>query len=420
MRPSRVPVVFAACSVLALNALLTAPLKADDFFFKPKDRIVFLGDSITEQYGYSSLIEYYLITRFPNWDLTFLNAGIGGDTAWGGNSRAERDVLSEKPTAVTINFGMNDGGYRGPDANIQTNYINNQTALVKKLTEAKVRVALLSTSPVEGRKRADGETYNQTLENFCEALKDVAAKNGATHYDQFHQALAVLKKMTADNAPFNCFPDSVHTNANGALLMAHSILTAMRAPALVSGATVDASGKVVTSDHCKLTEVAAAGGKLAFTRLDEALPIVVPAEQKALLPYLDNLSALNAYDLKVTGLQAEKYDLSVDGQRVATLTSAELAKGVNLAAYDLGPISAQSSQVWQALNEKNNLLHWRFRNIRMSWVTPPLLSQEEADQFAMLREKELAIVDKVLEARRLRIYELVQPKAHKFELSPTG
>jgi len=97
--------------VWMIAAALTADAAlAQEFFFKPKDRIVFLGDSITEQYDYTNFLEYYLVTRFPTWDLTIYNAGIGGDTAGGGNGRALRDVLSEKPTAVTINFGMNDGG----------------------------------------------------------------------------------------------------------------------------------------------------------------------------------------------------------------------------------------------------------------------------------------------------------------------
>src|SRR5262249_1018036 len=154
------------------------------------------------------------------WDLHVYNAGIGGDTAGGGNGRAARDILSEKPTAVTINFGMNDGGYKAPDDKIYENYIKNQAALVKKLTDAQVRVGLLSTSPVEGRKRKDGDAYNQTLGKFCEGLKEVAAKNGARHFDQFHPALAVLQKMAEDKAAFDCFPDSVHTNGRGGLLMA--------------------------------------------------------------------------------------------------------------------------------------------------------------------------------------------------------
>src|SRR5437016_8188804 len=105
-----------ASSLLAtLLLLLTAgSLHAGsgrDFFFKSGDRIVFLGDSITEQYQYSTDIELYLTTRFPKWKISFLNAGIGGDMAFGGASRFKNHVLDEKPTAVLINFGMNDGGY---------------------------------------------------------------------------------------------------------------------------------------------------------------------------------------------------------------------------------------------------------------------------------------------------------------------
>ena len=55
--------------------------EAKDFFFKPNDRIVFLGDnphSISIHY-----IELYLTTRMPKGNFTFLNAGIS-DTANGG------------------------------------------------------------------------------------------------------------------------------------------------------------------------------------------------------------------------------------------------------------------------------------------------------------------------------------------------
>ena len=41
--------------------------------------VVALGDSITEQYQYSTDIELYLTTRFPSGNFTFINAGIGGD-----------------------------------------------------------------------------------------------------------------------------------------------------------------------------------------------------------------------------------------------------------------------------------------------------------------------------------------------------
>jgi len=107
--------------------LVSAPLLAADpparFFFQKGDRIIYLGDSITEQYQYSTDIELYLTTRFPGADMVFLNAGIGGDTATGGAHRFAEHVLAEKPTAVTIDFGMNDGGYGPFDPQRAAQYI---------------------------------------------------------------------------------------------------------------------------------------------------------------------------------------------------------------------------------------------------------------------------------------------------------
>ena len=113
----RVSAALVATLVLLSTAHGTAAEPAENFFFKKGDRIVFLGDSITEQYQYSSYIELYLTTRFPKWNLTFINAGIGGDTAIGGARRFTSHVLDEKPTALTIDFGMNDGGYGAFNAN---------------------------------------------------------------------------------------------------------------------------------------------------------------------------------------------------------------------------------------------------------------------------------------------------------------
>src|SRR5579871_2028059 len=135
--------------------LVSAPLAAadndEDFFFRKGDRIVFLGDSITEQYQYSTDIELYLTTRFPDGGMTFINAGIGGDTANGGARRFDEHVLAEKPTALTIDFGMNDAGYGkfNPDANKL--YVAKTTAMLEAAKAAGARVALCSPNAVDRR-----------------------------------------------------------------------------------------------------------------------------------------------------------------------------------------------------------------------------------------------------------------------------
>src|SRR5207247_6237901 len=87
-------------------------VSAQGFFLKKNDLVVVMGDSITEQRLYSNYLEIWCQTHYPSYNLVFRNVGIGGDTSGGGNGRFKRDVLGHKPTVVTVNFGMNDGGYQ--------------------------------------------------------------------------------------------------------------------------------------------------------------------------------------------------------------------------------------------------------------------------------------------------------------------
>ncbi len=56
--------------------------QSTNFFFRNGDRIVFVGDSITQQRLYTTYIEAYTLTRFPAQSFVFRNAGWSGDTAW--------------------------------------------------------------------------------------------------------------------------------------------------------------------------------------------------------------------------------------------------------------------------------------------------------------------------------------------------
>src|SRR5215468_4972400 len=67
---------------LVAAALGLTSVLAEDFQIKDGDRVVFLGDSITEQRLYTTYIEGYVLTRHPDWKLSFRNVGWGGDTSW--------------------------------------------------------------------------------------------------------------------------------------------------------------------------------------------------------------------------------------------------------------------------------------------------------------------------------------------------
>src|SRR5207248_1007397 len=106
--------------------------------------------------------------------------------------------------------------------------------------------------------------------------------------------------------------------------------------------------------------VQAADGKLAFDRLDESLPFPIPDEARAVLPLFPTIVELSRYELKVSGLPGERYTLKVNGTATATLTVQELAKGVNLTAFEQGPLAAQGKQILGAIAAKEGLVgQWR-------------------------------------------------------------
>jgi lysophospholipase L1-like esterase len=104
-----------------LGALFSGTALAQDgFALHDGDRVVFYGDSITDQRLYTTLAETYVLTRFPKLNITFIHSGWGGDRVSGGaggpiDARLWRDVLPYNPTVLTIMLGMNDGRYRAFD-----------------------------------------------------------------------------------------------------------------------------------------------------------------------------------------------------------------------------------------------------------------------------------------------------------------
>jgi len=72
-----------------------------------KQRLVFLGDSLTEgSYGVTyvdDLREYGVADKFD-----MINAGKAGSTSWNLLARIDRDVLDMAPSAVVVHIGAND------------------------------------------------------------------------------------------------------------------------------------------------------------------------------------------------------------------------------------------------------------------------------------------------------------------------
>jgi len=413
---------FGGLSLSTLAGLYGAPLlqrpaaaqAGGGFFFRDGDRVVMIGDSITEQHLHSNYVESYVVSRFPTWNLAFRNAGIGGDTSTGGNNRTQRDILSFNPTAVTITFGMNDAGYRyPPDPARLDAYVKGLQGMMDQLKAKSLRVAILSASPVE--KKEDGqalEGYNQTLEIFAENAKGVATRNGALFVDQFHPHVAALQKARDTSAAMRINGgDAVHPGPSGQLLMAWAILKGLGAPALVSSTTVDAAtGRAISAVNATVFAVRKKPAGVSFIRSDRALPLWIPEAARPILSWAPVVQDLNQYPLTIAGLPAGDYRLLIDDEPCGTVSAAALSSGFNLATLTQGPIARQAAAVQEAVFAKNRYFHDQiFRGVVLNNGVP-------ADQkTAMIQERM-----KGMPALEQAIRDHLSLRPHRFEVVKAG
>ena len=143
-------------AVLVMLATSVAPSHGQELALHENDRVVFYGDSITAQRLYTRFVEDFVLTRNPQLHVTFWNAGVPGDTVYGGYTgdiptRMKRDVFPHQPTVITIMLGMNDGYYMA----FNPKYLDIFKEGYRKLLDAiqngapAARVTLISPTPYD-------------------------------------------------------------------------------------------------------------------------------------------------------------------------------------------------------------------------------------------------------------------------------
>ena len=418
----RLAILLSSLSVPLYSVPLSA-VHAEDFFFKDGDRVVMIGDSITEQHLYSNYVEMWTVTRFPKWKITFRNVGIGGDRSVGGNSRFARDVLLHKPTAMTVDFGMNDGSYREFSDQTFKPYMDGLQGMADQATAANIRTAWVTPQPLDNDEQ--GKTaltgYNQTLEKFSEGVRAISEKNSGKFVDQFHPYLQVLDAARSKADKYNRITagDAVHPGPPGQALMAASILKGMNFPSLVAAVAIDAKqNKVVSQENCTVEGLQATATSVKFKKLDKAIPFF-PEDASSILPWTPILDELNDYKIQVTGLAPGKYKVRIDSVDVAELSAESLGAGVDIAAEVLksGPIAEQAKKVKEAVEKKNRYHHDQiFRGIVLTGVPEWIYSVVPREQ---LEEKKNALVNERLEKVAqldVEVAESLKMQTHYFEI----
>lgn len=413
-------IIYGMKRIVLLLLSTTLSFAQDSFHLKPGDTVVFYGDSITDQRLYTTFVETYAVTRFPKANITFVHSGWGGDRVSGGGGgpidvRLRRDVFAYKPTVMTIMLGMNDGRYRAFEQSIFDEYANGYQSLVKsvKSTLPNVRLTFIQPSPYDDVTRPPmfPGGYNAVLVRFGAYLKELGQKEKALVADMNTPVVEDLKRANAIDAPTaqKLVADRVHPGPAGHLLMAKALLKAWNAPAVVSTVEIDgAAGKVIKSENTSVKDLAG----LRWTQLDQSLPLPLNLQDPTMalaVKASDVIEALNRQMLKVSGLAAGSYRLTIDDDAVGSFTNDQLAAGINLATLNT-PMSKQAAAVHQWTLKHNTIHFARWRIVQVP-LAEDSISQTKAAMDALDRLEAGAVI---------RQRETAQPKPHRFALAPEG
>jgi lysophospholipase L1-like esterase len=385
---------------ILLLALCSLPISANSqgvtpaFALHDGDRVTFYGDSITDQREYTEDVEEYVLTRFPAWDVSFHNAGVGGDKVTGGGAgpidlRLDRDVFAWHPNIVTVMLGMNDFYYRPDQPGIYSTYTDGYRHLVDSLkkNDPGVRITLIEPSPYDDISRTSSGN-NAVLLKYSAFVAELAQEQGAQVADFNTPVTDVLKGVYAASptlAP-QIIPDRVHPQQGGHWIMAESLLKSWHAPSLVTSVAIDGGVKpTADATNTAITDLTRAKGKintkLNWTQTDKALPLPFPSPEvdpvlALVLRYSDVTAALDQETLKVSSLAAGSYVLLIDGRKIGSFTEAQLAAGINLSTMET-PMLEQARLVAFDTERVNFLESQRFQIIRSS-TTPEQLETAQA------------------------------------------
>lgn len=390
------------------------------FYLQDGDRVVFYGDSITDQRLYTVFVESYVATRFPKLHVTFVHSGWGGDRVTGGGGgpvdlRLKRDVDAYKPTVMTVMLGMNDAGYQAFNETLFKTYTDGLKHIVDSVraTEPGVRITLIEPSPFDDVTRApqfEGG-YNAVLLKYASFVKKLAGEDGLGLADMNAPVVQMLEKAKAADPKLaeRIISDRIHPGPGGHLIMAEALLETWNAPAVVSDVTLDAAAaKAGSVEGAEVSGVRASANGLSWTETESALPMPLDTDDQVVALVLRSSDFVNALDqerLHVTGLEAGKYVLKIDGEAAGTFSAEELSGGVNLATLPT-PMLKQAQSVHDLVVKHNQIHFARWRMLQV-----PLQDLELGEKQASMDQ-----LDKLEQEIIGKERQAAQPKPHQFEL----
>jgi lysophospholipase L1-like esterase len=203
--------------------------------FGPQQKIVFIGDSITDANrrgadapygsGYVSMVRNLILARYPELKLSFVNRGVGGDTTRNLAERWEQDVVVERPDWLSVKIGINDVWRAFGDNVHEAVPLSEYTATLHELltrarTATGTRLILMEPYMIEPDR---SNRMRSEMDRFSAAVRQLAAEFDAILVRTQTAFDVVLEHTT----PGDWAEDQIHPNAPGHAVIALAFLRAV-------------------------------------------------------------------------------------------------------------------------------------------------------------------------------------------------
>lgn len=201
--------------------------------FTKEDRIVFIGDSITDcgrraepeeiGDGYVRLVRDHFICDSPANAPVIINKGIGGNRVTDLAERWGQDVLREQPTVLSISIGINDVwrqlDSQGMDQILPGKFETVYRALLDQ--SSGIRLILMEPTVIEEDPWSKG---NELLKPYVDIVHKLAEEYNAQLVPTHQAFLNYLKEGSGHKLT----TDGVHMTSTGNMLMARTWISAVQ------------------------------------------------------------------------------------------------------------------------------------------------------------------------------------------------
>ena len=184
------------------------------------DRIVFLGDSITQAGsrpgGYVDLLRESIARFSGPSGVEVIASGISGDRVPNCLARLEGDVLSHRPSWVVVYAGVNDVWHstRGEGTDAEE-FRESLHEIVNRCQDHGARVCL-ATLGLIGEKTDGSNSFDAQHDAYSDIVREVADLSDSYLVDLRIELLSHLRKINPGGRPHSIITtDGVHLNALG-------------------------------------------------------------------------------------------------------------------------------------------------------------------------------------------------------------